>query len=104
MNIHLTNRFNKSAIAQRAGIDCIESNANIALIERPEYKRRWNWEDWDSQRERALRTWLLDRLESYFDFDGRMNDAGTPTAQVPAGAVCSVAQLTDIAREDAPFS
>ena len=47
---------------------------NIRLIEQPEYKRRWNTEPWESQLERALREWLLDRLESYFDFDGRMND------------------------------
>jgi hypothetical protein len=90
------------ALVQRR-IDCIERNANIALIERPEYKRRWNWEGFEEQFNRALRTWLLDRLESYFDFDGRMNDAGTPTGKVPVGTVCSVAQLTDIAREDAPF-
>ena len=54
----------------------IANDRNIALIERPEYKRRWNTEPWAHQRERALRAWLLDRLESYFDFDGRMNDAG----------------------------
>ncbi len=27
---------------------------------------------WESQLKRALREWLLDRLESYFDFNGRM--------------------------------
>ena len=59
-------------IVQRR-IETIESNPNIALIERPEYKRRWNTEPWDQQQERALRSWLLDRLESYFDFDERLN-------------------------------
>ena len=54
-------------------IALIESDPNIRLIEQPEYKRRWNTEPWDSQLERALREWLLDRLESYFDFDGRMS-------------------------------
>ena len=62
-------------------IALIESNPNIGLIEQPEYKRRWNTEPWEAQLERALRNWLLDRLESYFDFDGRMNDAGKPTAR-----------------------
>jgi hypothetical protein len=41
----------------------IEADPNIALIEKPEYKRRWNTEPWDKQLERALRGWLLDQLE-----------------------------------------
>jgi len=41
----------------------IESNQYINLIERPEYKRRWNTEPWEAQEKRALRSWLLDRLE-----------------------------------------
>jgi hypothetical protein len=83
-------------------IEAIETNPQIALIEQPEYKRRWNTEPWESQLERALREWLLDRLESYFDFDGRMNDAAQPTAKVELGLV-SVARLADIARQDADF-
>ena len=50
-------------------ITLIESDRNIALIEQPEYKRRWNVEPWDEQLERALREWLLKRLECYF-FEG----------------------------------
>jgi hypothetical protein len=42
----------------------IEQDRNIALIERPEYKRRWNVEPWETQERAALDTWLLDRLES----------------------------------------
>ena len=45
-------------------IETIEKNANIALIEQPEYKRRWNDEPWEARQERALRGWLLDRLEA----------------------------------------
>lgn len=45
-------------------IETIESNANVALIEQPEYKRRWNDEPWEVEQERALRGWLLDRLEA----------------------------------------
>ena len=45
-------------------IDKIASDRDIALIERPECKRRWAAESWDSQVERALRGWLLDRLEA----------------------------------------
>jgi hypothetical protein len=54
-----------------------QTNPNIGLIEQPEYKRRWNSEPWESQVARALKNGLLDRLESYFDLDGRMNDGGS---------------------------
>ena len=86
-------------------IELIESNRYIGLIEQPEYKRRWNTEPWEAQVQRALRDWLLDRLESYFDFDGRMNDEGKPTAAAALRepALISVAQLADLARHDAQF-
>ncbi|MFW6114161.1 MAG: BREX-2 system adenine-specific DNA-methyltransferase PglX, partial [bacterium] len=45
-------------------IELIQNNKAIGLIEKPEYKRRWNTEPWESQQQRALRNWLLDRLES----------------------------------------
>ena len=45
-------------------IKLIETNKEIGLIERPEYKRRWNDEPWEDQEQRALRNWLLDRLET----------------------------------------
>jgi hypothetical protein len=41
----------------------IEGDKFINLIEQPEYKRRWNLEPWDEQEKRALRNWLLNRLE-----------------------------------------
>jgi hypothetical protein len=86
-------------------IEVIESNPQIALIEQPEYKRRWNTEPWDSQVERALRSWLLDRLESYLDFDGRMNDDGKATAHASLREprLISTAQFADIARVDQEF-
>ncbi|ETW92041.1 MAG: hypothetical protein ETSY1_45485, partial [Candidatus Entotheonella factor] len=83
-------------------IELIESNPNIGLIEQPEYKRRWNTEPWESQLERALHTWLLDRLESYFDIDGRMNDDGKPTAKIDISLI-STSRLADFARQDADF-
>jgi hypothetical protein len=55
-------------------IELIESHPYIRLLERPEYKRRWATEPWAQQEERALRTWLLDRLEDrkfWFDAQGR---------------------------------
>ena len=78
------------ALVQRR-IDAIESNANIRLLEKPEYKRRWAVESWEKQQERALREWLLDRLEErsfWFDTQGR------PVAR-------SIAQLADAVSRDA---
>jgi hypothetical protein len=91
-------------------IELIENDSNIRLIEQPEYKRRWNTEPWESQLERALREWLLLRLETYFDFDSRMTDDGD-VSNKPADiavplveiAVHSVAQLADAARRDPQF-
>jgi hypothetical protein len=81
-------------------------DANIRLIEQPEYKRRWNTTPYVEQTATALRGWLLDRIESYFDFDGRMNDSGTPTARFPnakEGEIVSVARIADEARRDPLF-
>jgi len=90
----------RKLIEHRIGL--IERDLAIRLIEQPEYKRRWDTEPWESQLERALRIWLLDRLESYFDFDGRMNDEGKPTAKLDV-ALTSVARLADVARQDPDF-
>jgi hypothetical protein len=45
-------------------IESIESDRKIALIERPEHKRRWNVEAWEPLERVALSSWLLERLES----------------------------------------
>lgn len=45
-------------------LDAIENNPYIRLLERPEYKRRWAGESWETKVQRALRDWLLDRLEN----------------------------------------
>jgi hypothetical protein len=51
------------AVVERR-IALIERDRNIGLIERPEYKRRWNDTPWAELEQAALRDWLLDRLES----------------------------------------
>lgn len=84
-------------------IELIKQNRNIALIEQPEYKRRWNTEPWESQLDRALQNWLLDRLESYFDFDGRMNDDRIPTAKLSDFTIISTTKLVDLASQDPDF-
>jgi hypothetical protein len=50
------------AVVERR-IALIETDPNIGLIERPEYKRRWTMDPWEEMEREALRSWLLDRLE-----------------------------------------
>jgi hypothetical protein len=77
-------------------IELIESNPFIRLLEKPEYKRRWASESWEKQEERALRLWLLDRLEDrryWFDQGGRP----TPiSVAVLADAVSRDPELTGV--------
>ena len=70
-------------------IAIIESDRNIALIEQPEYKRRWNTEPWEEQQERALRAWLLSRLEG--------------SRHWPSVELTSCAHLADKVRSDVEF-
>lgn len=80
-------------------IALIASDRNIGLIERPEYKRRWSWTPWDDQERDALRTWLLDRMETVFSGPG----AGAPSIQAPEPKVTSTARLADRLAADAEF-
>lgn len=78
------------AIVERR-IALIETDPTIGLIERPEYKRRWSMEPWETMERDALRTWLLDRLEDkrfWPEHDLR---------------IVSCTALADIARHDADF-
>lgn len=75
-------------------IDAIESNRAIGMIERPEYKRRWASEGWDSMRQKALKSWLLDRIEDReYWFDA--NDNPTLT---------SLTRLTEALSTDDDFT
>ncbi|WJK65979.1 BREX-2 system adenine-specific DNA-methyltransferase PglX [Streptomyces albidoflavus] len=75
-------------------IDVIESNRAIGMIERPEYKRRWATEGWDSMRQKALKSWLLDRIEDRsFWFDAN----GNPT-------ITALARLTEALSADEDFT
>jgi hypothetical protein len=51
----------KAIVAKR--IETIENRRDIALIERPECKRRWQSEPWEVKERAALTSWLLDRCE-----------------------------------------
>ncbi|MDB1088725.1 BREX-2 system adenine-specific DNA-methyltransferase PglX [Streptomyces sp. ACA25] len=75
-------------------IDAIESSQAIGMIERPEYKRRWATEGWDSLQGKALRSWLLDRIENrahWFD------ENEMPT-------LVTLSRLTDNLSRDEDFS
>jgi Predicted N6-adenine-specific DNA methylase len=73
-------------------IQIIEERTDIALIERPECKRRWAAVPWEEQEKAALRDWLLDRLEE-------------PTLWQQRGQAraLSVAQLADRIGTDEDF-
>lgn len=89
-------------------ISVIESNRSIALIERPECKRRWATEGWDSMEVRALREWLLDRCEAralwFQDVDGMEQPRLLTTSQLADELrrdpdVVSVAELCHLGRD-----
>ncbi len=90
----------------------IETDANIRLIEQPEYKRRWNTESWDEQLKKALKQWLLARLETAFFEGERIAENGQN--QVPASLrntfapgrdprLCTTRQLADVVSHDPAF-
>jgi hypothetical protein len=81
------------ALVQRR-IDLIERNRDIGLIERPEYKRRWNTPAWSELEHQALQSWLLDRMEA---------PSLWPAIQDIPPKLCSVNRIADILREDAGF-
>ena len=88
----------------------IAADANIRLIERPEYKRRWNTEPWDDQLQRAARDSLLARLEGYFHEGQRvceLTDGFSPAAQGFTAAtrphLATANELADVAQTDRAF-
>lgn len=71
-------------------LDLMQSDRNIRLLEKPEFKRRWATTGWDAQRSEALQAAILDRLE-----DATLwQDPQGPTTR-------SVAELADLLRADA---
>jgi hypothetical protein len=91
----------------------IEEINSLSVLEQPEYKRRWiGWQGKYNRKRQddELRSFceelLVSRLEAYFDFDGRLTDAGAASKRpVPLGdvAMYSVAYLADAARRDPQF-
>jgi len=80
----------------RRRIETIGRRRDLALIERPECKRRWLSEPWQAKEKEALRGWLLDRCEAR-ELWFRTRDGET----VPR--LLTVNQLVDGLRGDADF-
>ncbi|MFJ3689809.1 BREX-2 system adenine-specific DNA-methyltransferase PglX [[Kitasatospora] papulosa] len=76
-----------------ARIDVISSGKDIALIERPECKRRWVSEPWEKKEKEALRGWLLDRCEAKDLWFVLRDGFRAPRA-------LTVSQLADALRQD----
>ncbi len=93
------------AVVERR-IALIGADRNIGLIERPEYKRRWNTPPWAEQEQAALRDWLLARLESaryWSRGEGREDAAGAAGGAGEPAQLSSINRLADAARLDADF-
>ncbi|WP_295584573.1 BREX-2 system adenine-specific DNA-methyltransferase PglX [uncultured Lamprocystis sp.] len=75
-------------------IAAISQSRDLALIERPEYKRRWAGADWGSLEKAAIQDWLLDRLEAADLW---------PRNPQPAPCLCSVRELVDALSGDEHF-
>jgi hypothetical protein len=76
-------------------IALIESDRNIGLVERPEYKRRWSWTPWPEQEREALKDWLLDRIETDF--------SGAGSAAPPEPRLTTTARLAQRLHDDGDF-
>lgn len=86
----------------QARTDLIERRRDIALMERPECKRRWATPSWASRRDAAVRGWLLDRLEDR-RFWFTVNVDGDPeplvqTVRTLGAAVEQDTELVEVAR------
>jgi len=84
------------AVVERR-IALIEADRNLGLVERPEFKRRWNTPAWADLKQAALRAWLLDRLEQPAFWPADASGAGTPAQ------LTTTSRLADLARADAGF-
>ncbi|MBY8842036.1 BREX-2 system adenine-specific DNA-methyltransferase PglX [Streptomyces sp. SP2-10] len=89
------------ALVQRR-IDVIESNRAIGMVERPEYKRRWATDGWDAMQQKALKSWLLDRVEDRaYWFDASGNPTITTLARL-AESLSADEDFTSVAELYAP--
>jgi hypothetical protein len=82
----------RQVVARRMAL--IEQDKTIGLIERPEFKRRWNTPKWQDLEQAALRDWLLARLEA---------PALWPASPDQPPQLTSTSRLADAVQRDADF-
>jgi hypothetical protein len=82
----------RRVVARR--IELIERDKSIGLIERPEFKRRWNSPRWQDLEQAALRDWLLARLEA---------PALWPASAEQPPQLTSTSRLAEAVSSDADF-
>lgn len=70
-------------------LDLIESNPNIRILEKPEFKRRWAREPWIKREQSALQDAILDELE----ISDLWQDSQGPTLR-------TISELSNIFRDD----
>ena len=88
----------------RRRMEVIATDRNIALIEAARIQAALEHRAVGGPARRgAARNWLLDRLESYSDFDGRMNEERRADSPPPHRVSSSVGKLADVARQDPEF-
>jgi hypothetical protein len=103
----------------RQRIEWLRTSSSLQLIEDAHYKRRWmgrqglfNHTRNSDELIAACEQWMLQRVESYFDLDGRMNPStgsGHATPQATSRGdlhqprLTSVAKVADLARADKDF-
>jgi hypothetical protein len=75
----------RALVQRRLGV--IARDRDMALIEQPEYKRRWNLVHWEQLEQEALRQWLLDRLE---------DPRHWPTSPPTLSSVARLAELVSV--------
>jgi hypothetical protein len=87
-------RSAKGANTSRERLALVINIPELRLIELPDYKRRWQVEPWEKQEQRALKNWLLQRLETQYYW---------PDPKEHEPRLQSVADLADKASGDHDF-
>lgn len=84
----------KGTKISRERLSSIVEIPELRLIELPDYKRRWQVEPWEKQQQRALKNWLLQRLETQHYW---------PDSTQEEPRLQSVAEIADKASGDPDF-
>lgn len=80
----------------QARIEVIEKRGDLALIERPDCKRRWEVDNWKKEERSALCEWLLARIDTPEIWRSLRDGMKQPR-------LLTVSQIADVFRDDAAF-